>query len=71
MEVVNIHNSGDFQGNCKNSDECLERAKAIGFKDLIVFGFTKEGKLDWDSTHFCRKDALWLIELTKKEILDL
>ena len=52
-------------------ERVLEAAITFGLTDAIVIGWDKEGELYFASSIACDADILWLLEKSKKELLDI
>jgi hypothetical protein len=55
-----------FPSDDVSSEEALEMAKAIDFKEVIVVGFDRDDKLHIYSNKITARDALWLLEIAKR-----
>lgn len=67
MKIVQLPNTGCI----KSAHECLNKAKEINLEAALVVGIDVDGDFRWESSQMCKKDALWLLEKAKKEILEL
>ena len=52
-------------------ERILESAITVGLTDAIVIGWYKEGELYFASSISGGADVLWLLEIAKKELLDI
>lgn len=52
-------------------DAILDRAKEAGLEGVLVIGYTKDGKEYATSSYADGGTALWLLERTKKKLLDV
>ena len=54
-----------------NPERVLDAAIDVGLTDAIVIGWDKEGELYFASSIAGGADVLWLLEKSKKELLDI
>lgn len=53
------------------SDRTLDKAKAAELSDVVVIGWTKAGKFYFGSNKSSGPEALWLLELARKKLVEI
>ena len=51
-------------------EQALSSALQLDLSDVLIIGYGDDGKLKIRSSKMDRKNALWLIESVKKDILE-
>lgn len=46
-------------------EQALDSAKLLGMSEVLVIGYSSDGRFVTRSSRMSRKDALWLIELAR------
>lgn len=70
MTILQFPTNKVLRDNLK-TDSCLDQAKIIGLEDVVIVGFTKDGKFFFSASEDVTNErSLYLLESGKKYIFE-